>query len=53
VFCCAFLRSTGLNAKHIHKEMFPVYGAKCLLPKEVDNRIEKFSQGHLKVTDDA
>jgi hypothetical protein len=25
-----FLWVKGLNAKDIHKEMFPVYGAKCL-----------------------
>jgi hypothetical protein len=25
-----FLWAKGLSAKDIHKEMFPVYGAKCL-----------------------
>jgi hypothetical protein len=25
-----FLWAKGLNAKDIHKEMFPVYGGKCL-----------------------
>jgi hypothetical protein len=25
-----FLCAKGLNAKDIHKEMFPVYGGKCL-----------------------
>jgi hypothetical protein len=30
-FCCAFfLWAKGLSAKYIHKEIFPVYGAKCL-----------------------
>jgi hypothetical protein len=26
-----FLQAKGLSAKDIHKEMFPVYGWKCLL----------------------
>jgi hypothetical protein len=30
-----FLWAKGLNAKNIHKEMFPVYGGKCLLRKAV------------------
>jgi hypothetical protein len=42
-----------LNAKDIHKEMFPVYGGKCLSHKSVQNWVEKFSQGHSKVADDA
>jgi hypothetical protein len=29
------LWETGLNAKDIHKEMFPVYGGKCLSCKAV------------------
>jgi hypothetical protein len=32
-----FLRAKGLNAKDIHKEMFPVYGEKCLSRKAVHN----------------
>jgi 2-succinyl-5-enolpyruvyl-6-hydroxy-3-cyclohexene-1-carboxylate synthase len=52
VFCCAFLWVKGLNAKDIYREMFPVYGGKCLLHKEVNNWVKKFSQGRLKVTDD-
>jgi hypothetical protein len=43
----------GLNAKPVHKEMFPVYYGKCLLCKEVHKWIEKFPQGCLKVADDA
>jgi hypothetical protein len=39
------LWAKGLNAKDIHKEMFPVYGGKCLLRKAV----EKFSQGRSNV----
>jgi hypothetical protein len=27
----------GLNATDIHKEMFPVYGGKCLSPQAVHN----------------
>jgi hypothetical protein len=30
-----FLYAKGLNAKDIHKEMFPVYGGKCLSRKTV------------------
>jgi hypothetical protein len=30
-----------LNAKDIHKEMFPVYGGKCLALKSVDNWVAK------------
>jgi transposase len=43
----------GLNAKDIHKEMFLVYGGKCLSCKVVHNWVKKFSQGHLEVRDDA
>jgi hypothetical protein len=42
-----------LNAKDIHKEMFPVYGGKCLSRKPVHKWVKKFSQGRLKVTDNA
>jgi hypothetical protein len=52
MFCCAFLWEKGLNAKDIHKEMFPVYGGKCLSRKAVHNWAEKFSQGRLKVAYD-
>jgi hypothetical protein len=30
-----FLWLKGLSAKHIHKEMFPVYGGKCFSRKAV------------------
>jgi hypothetical protein len=30
-----FLWAKGLNAKDIHKEMFPAYGGKCLWHKAV------------------
>jgi hypothetical protein len=46
------LFAKGLNAKDIHKEIFPVYGGKCLSRKEVRNWFKKFSQGRSKVTDD-
>jgi hypothetical protein len=36
----------------IYKEMFSVYGGKCLSRKAVHNRREKFSQGRSKVADD-
>jgi transposase len=48
-----FLWAKGLNAKDIHKEIFPVYDGKCLLLKAVHNWVKKFSQGRLKVADDA
>jgi hypothetical protein len=41
------------NAKDIRKEMFPVYGGKCLLRKADYNWVEKFSQGRSKVAVDA
>jgi hypothetical protein len=40
-----FLWAKGLNAKDIHKEMFPVYGGKCLSQKAVHNCVKKFSRG--------
>jgi hypothetical protein len=39
--CAFFLWKKGLNAKDIHKEMFPVYGGKCLSHKAVHNWVEK------------
>jgi hypothetical protein len=46
-----FLWAKGFNAKDIHKEMFLVYGRKCLSRKAVHNLVEKFSQGRSKVVD--
>jgi hypothetical protein len=46
------LRTKEFTAKYIHKEIFPVYGAKFLSRKAVHNWIEKFSQGRSKVADD-
>jgi hypothetical protein len=43
----------GLKARDIHREMFPVYGGKSLSRKAVHNWVKKFSQGRLKVADDA
>jgi hypothetical protein len=48
-----FLGSKGLDAKNIHKEMFPVYNGKCVLHKVVHNWVKKFSQGHSEVADNA
>jgi hypothetical protein len=50
-FCCAFFG--GLNAKDIRKEMFPVYGGKCLSCKAIHNWVEKSCEGRSKVADDA
>jgi hypothetical protein len=36
-FVVRFLWAKGLNVKDIHKEMFPVYGGKCLSRKGVHN----------------
>jgi hypothetical protein len=47
-----FLRAKGLNAKDINKEMFPVYGGKCLSGKAVHNWVDKFSQGRSEFADD-
>jgi hypothetical protein len=41
--CCAILLAKGLNAKDIHKEMFPVYDGKCLLRKVVHNWVANVS----------
>jgi hypothetical protein len=48
-----FLRAKVLNAKDINKGRFFVYSGKCLLRKAVHNWVKKFSQGRLKVADDA
>jgi hypothetical protein len=37
----SFLWAKGCNAKDIHKEIFPVYGGKCLSGKAVHNWVEK------------
>jgi hypothetical protein len=47
-----FLWVNGLNAKDIHKEMFCVYGGKCLSRKAFHNWHEKLSQGRSNVADD-
>jgi hypothetical protein len=47
-----FLWAKRPSAKNIRKEMFPVYGGKCLSRKGVHNLIDKFSQGRSKVADD-
>jgi hypothetical protein len=38
-----FLWAKGLNAKNIHKSMFPVYGLKCSSRKAVHNCVENVS----------
>jgi transposase len=49
----SFLWAKGLNVKDIHKEIFPVYGGKCLSRKSVHNWLKKFSEGRSKFADDA
>jgi hypothetical protein len=46
-----FLCAKGLNAKDIHKEMFPVNGGKCFSCKAIHNWVKKFSR-HSKVAHD-
>jgi hypothetical protein len=48
-----FFVGKRLNARDVHKEMFPVYSGKCLLHKAVHNWVDKFSQGRSKIADDA
>jgi hypothetical protein len=48
-----YLWAKGHSAKNINKEMFPIYGGKCLSRKAVHNWVEKFSEGLSKVADDA
>jgi hypothetical protein len=43
VLLCVSLWAKGLNAKDIHKEMFPVYGGKCLSHKGVHNWVANVS----------
>jgi hypothetical protein len=52
VLCCALLWAKELNAKDIHKQIFPVYGGKCLSRKAVHSWVKKFSEGRSKVADD-
>jgi hypothetical protein len=53
VFSFFVIVGKSADAKDIHKEIFPVYGGKCLPRKAVHNRVEKLSQGLWKVTDDS
>jgi hypothetical protein len=48
-----FVWAKGLNAKDIHKDIFPVYCVKCLSRKAINIWFEKFSQGHSEVADNA
>jgi hypothetical protein len=43
----------GINTIDIHKEIFSVYGGKCLSRKALHSGVEKYSQGRSKVADDA
>jgi hypothetical protein len=52
-FVVRFLWARELNANNIHKEIFPVYGGKCLSRIAVQNLAEKSSRGRSKITDDA
>jgi hypothetical protein len=47
-----FLWTKGLNAKDILKEIFPLYGGKCLSRKAFHNWVERFSQGRSMLADD-
>jgi hypothetical protein len=39
----SFLWAKGLNAKDIHKEVFPLYGKKCLSCKAVQPLLQSFA----------
>jgi hypothetical protein len=43
LFVVRFLWAQGRNAKDIHKEMFPVYGGKCLSRKAVPKWVANVS----------
>jgi hypothetical protein len=43
LFVGRFLRPKGLSAKDIHKEMYHVYGEKCLSRKAVHNWLANVS----------
>jgi hypothetical protein len=47
-----FLWAKWLDAKYLHKEIFPVYCGKCLSRKAVRKWVNKFSQGSSKVAGD-
>jgi hypothetical protein len=42
-FCCDFMWTKGLNAKDVHKEIFSVYGGKCLSRKAVHSWVANVS----------
>jgi hypothetical protein len=42
-YVVSFLWAKMLNSKHIHKEMFPIYGAKCLSLKAVHKGVTNVS----------
>jgi ABC-type Na+ transport system ATPase subunit NatA len=48
-----FCEQNGLSTKDVHKEMFSVYGGKCLSRKADRKLVEKFSQVRSKVAEDA
>jgi hypothetical protein len=48
-----FLWAEEFNEKDNHKEIFPIYGGKCLSPKAVHNWVEKFFQRRSKFANDA
>jgi hypothetical protein len=46
--CFSFSLARGLNAKDIHKEIFPVYGGKSLLRKAERRNFLKEEEGETK-----
>jgi hypothetical protein len=48
-----FLWTKELNTKDIHKEIFLIYSGRCLSREALHNWVEKFSQEHSRVADDA
>ncbi|XP_023720120.1 protein GVQW3-like [Cryptotermes secundus] len=47
-----FLWAKGMESKHIHKEMLPITGEKCLSRQAVYNWVQKFSEGRTHIEDE-
>jgi len=49
---CAFFVGKKMEAKHIHKEMLPMYSEHCLSRQAVYNWVQKFSEGWTSIEDE-
>jgi transposase-like protein len=41
-----------MESKNIHKEMFPIYGEKCLSRQALYSWVQKFSEGRTRIEDE-